>query len=264
MHYTVLIFDVVVFISASKFAGREMVYLEPPNSTKQQKSDASGRLTPLSNKDLNQQEHHLENTIHFSEQKTSPQCKANQSAKFQTQQTFSPEVSHIAKALTMPLNRQLDEITHFIKQRDLTSVDRNNSNDYYEHQNGESHHLVIYEPSRQSTLPKLRQPVPRETFTKRISWVTSSQHAKSGSTPIVIHGTRPPLFPMSRQKTIIVKSLGHPKENPHVTMDNIKVKRNMIQLSPTHKTKNLNLPLLLPNYQKRSDRKKNVLKLEIA
>ncbi|KAM5165179.1 hormonally up-regulated neu tumor-associated kinase homolog [Mantella aurantiaca] len=250
-------------LKASKFAGREMIYLEPPDSSRQQKLDASPRLTPLSNKDLNQQEHHQENTIYFSEEKTSIQSKANQSAKFQAQPAFNPSVSHIEKAMTMPLNRQVDVVPPFSKQGPNLR-DENIANDCYQHQDGEGHHLVIFEASRQSTLPKLRHPVPRDTFAKRISWMTSSQHTKSGSTPIVIHGTRPPLFPMSRQKTIMIKSLGHSKEKPHLTMDNIKVKRNMIQLTPAHKTTNLNLPLLLPSYQKRADRKKNVLKLEIA
>ncbi|XP_072266295.1 uncharacterized protein [Pyxicephalus adspersus] len=252
-------------LKASKFAGREMVYLEPPDSSRQQNLDARARFIPLSNKDLNQQEHHAENTIYLEEQEASTLNNPNQSAQFQTQRTFNPSVSHFEKAMTMPLNRHIDEMPPFLKQGlNLISTDGNIPNNCCQRHEGERTHLVIFEASNQSTLPKLRQPIPRETFTKRISWVTSSQNAKSGSTPIVIHGTRPPLFPMSRQKSIMVKSLGHSKEKPQLTIDNNKVKRNMIQLTPAHKTTNLNLPLLLPNYQKRSDKKKNVLKLEIA
>ncbi|KAM9316136.1 hormonally up-regulated neu tumor-associated kinase homolog A-like [Gastrophryne carolinensis] len=250
-------------LKASKFAGREVIYLEPPDSSRKETLDTSTKLTSLKNKDLNQQDHPCENNI----KKDSSQIKTNWSAKFQIQQPYNPTGSPIGKAMTMPLNRQVQDLHSSLKEapnfKDLISTDGNIPPDCHQNEDGESHNLVLSDTTPLSTLPKLRQPTGRENFTKRISWVTS-QHAKIGSAPIIIHSTRPPLFPMSRQKTIIVKSLGQSKEKSNLTVDNFKVKRNMVQLTSSHKTTNLNLPLLLPNYQKSSEKKRNIVKLEIV
>ncbi|XP_063775390.1 uncharacterized protein LOC134910929 [Pseudophryne corroboree] len=256
-------------LKASKFAGREMVYLEPPDSSKQQKMDIIA--TPLSNKDLNQQEEHKEDNVfqnnfssrRFAEMKISIQSDTHQSAKFQTQQNYNTSGSYIEKAKTMPLNGQVNETPYYqiqgARHRNLQSEDDTVPPNCCQWQDRKSLNVVIVESSHQSTLPKLRQPALRDNFTKKISWMTLSQHAISGSPPLVVSGIRPPV--LTRQKTTIVKGLGHSIEKSRLPLDSSKAKRNIIQLTPAHKIANLNLPLLLPAYLKRSERKIGYFKI---
>ncbi|KAM3932709.1 hormonally up-regulated neu tumor-associated kinase homolog A-like [Leptodactylus fuscus] len=218
---------------ASKFADREIVYLEPPDYSKQQKIDTSTRLTPLSNKDLNQQEIHQENITDLEESQNTELHKINQAAKVQNLQVHDPSTSYIVKAKSMPVNRHVNDPfpsqKKGVRLKDQKSAVDNIPFVYHQQPDRD----LLSEDSHQSTLPQLRQPGLRDTFTKKVAWVTSSHNAKTGPLPSGINSIRPPVFPM---------------------LDNSKTKRIMVQLAPAHKNTKQNLPLLL-SCQKRSDKK---------
>lgn len=209
-----------------------MVYLEPPDYSKQQKMDASTRLTPLNSKDLNQQEVHQEDITNVEKLK-SEQRSADQPAKAQNHQDHDPSTSYIVKAKSMPVNRHVNDPfpsqKKGVRLKDQKSAIDNVPVIFHQHQERE----ILSEAVHQSTLPQLRQPGLRNNFTKKVAWVTSSQNTKTGPMPSGINVIQPPVFPM---------------------LDNIKTKRVMVQLIPAHKTTKQNLPLLF-SYQKRAEKK---------
>ncbi|KAM4043729.1 hormonally up-regulated neu tumor-associated kinase-like [Anomaloglossus baeobatrachus] len=218
---------------ASKFADREIIYLEPPDYSKQQKMDINSRLTPLSNKDLNQQEVHQEDIPNLAESQNSEMSKTNQLAKVQNLQVHDPSTSYIVKAKSMPVNRHVNDPLlsqkKGVRLKDQKSAVDNVLFICHKHQDKE----ILSEASHPSTLPQLRQPGVRDTFTKTVAWVTASQNTKTGHMAGGINSVRPPVFPM---------------------LDSTKTKRIMVQLVPTHKTTKQNLPLLL-SCQKRLEKK---------
>ncbi|KAG9493667.1 hypothetical protein GDO78_001512 [Eleutherodactylus coqui] len=218
---------------ASKFAEKEMIYLEPPDYPKQQKIDTSTRLTPLSNKDLNQQEAHHEDITNLAESQNSELSKTDQPAKLRNHQVHDPSTSYIVKAKSMPVNRHdnepLTSQKKGVRLKDQKSAVVNVPFVCHQHPDRE----IVSETSHQSTLPQLRQPGLRDTLTKKVAWATSSQNTKTISMPSSINSIRPPVFPM---------------------LDSLKTKRIMVQLVPVHKTTKQNLPLLL-SCQKRLEKK---------
>ncbi|KAM4771045.1 uncharacterized protein WCC33_002852 [Rhinophrynus dorsalis] len=255
-------------LEASQFAGREMVFLDPPISSNQLKMDA--RQSPTDSKDLNELNSHEENhTCHSGKQNTT--CISKGSDNHQTQQNSNATGggSQNSKATPKPLNKHTIQTSPSQKQGTrirelLKSMDDSIPPSFCQQQDKESLNLVMIETANHSPLPRLRQPAHKDHFTKRISWVTNSHHAKSGSPPFIINGSRPPVFPMSRQQTIMVRSLRHSKDKSQISLDTSKVKRNTIQLKQTQKHADLNLPLLLPSYHKKSDKKNDILRLEFV
>ncbi|MEE6476337.1 hypothetical protein FKM82_011044 [Ascaphus truei] len=245
---------------ASKIADKELVFLEPPNSSQQQSLDLI--KPPLDKQeDLSELKNPQENDT----------CHPDQSANPQTPQTHNSTMGslYVDKATLKSPNKLINQNLLSQKQgtqlKDLLKlVDDNIPPTYWQQQDKESLNLVMIGTPQHSPLPRLRQPALRETLAKRISWVARSQHTNSGSPPFVINGSRPPVFPMSRQQTIMVRSLRHSKEKSRISLDSSKVKRNTVQLKQTHKSTDLNLPLLLPPYQKKSDKKNGILRLEFV
>ncbi|XP_056419559.1 hormonally up-regulated neu tumor-associated kinase homolog A-like [Hyla sarda] len=217
---------------ASKFADREMVYLDLPDYSKPQKIDASTRLTPLSNKDLNQQDVLQEDITNVAESKNSEPRTKDQHTKVQNHQVHDPSSSYIVKAKSMPVNRHVNDLLPYQK-KGVRLKEQKSAVDKVpficlQHQDRE-----ISDTAHQSTLPQLRQPGLRDNFTKKVAWVTSSQNTKTGPSPSGINVIRPSVFPM---------------------LDGRKTKRIMIQLVAANKPTKQNLPLLL-SCQKRSEKK---------
>ncbi|CAH2249302.1 hormonally up-regulated neu tumor-associated kinase homolog A-like [Pelobates cultripes] len=189
-------------------AGKEIVFLEPPNSSKDETLDANIKQPSLDFKDLylkTSQEYHACNSERHNEN-----CRStNKVVAHERQQTHHSTVgsSHNSKPSPKPLTRLTSQSPPSQKQatrlRDLLkSVDNNIQPTYCQQQDKDCLKLVMIETFHHSPLPKLRQPALRENITKRISWVTS-RHAKSGSPPFLINGSKPPVFPTSRQQTIM-------------------------------------------------------------
>ncbi|XP_018584830.1 hormonally up-regulated neu tumor-associated kinase [Scleropages formosus] len=99
-----------------------------------------------------------------------------------------------------------------------------------------------------SPLPKLHHAGLRDGITRKLTWVGVARHS-SGRSPLLMNGSRPPMFPSSRQQTLIIKSLRHPRERirgPAFSAGDTTVKCNTVQLRNSHKGPELNLPVLAP------------------
>uniref|UniRef100_A0A803JWN9 non-specific serine/threonine protein kinase n=2 Tax=Xenopus tropicalis TaxID=8364 RepID=A0A803JWN9_XENTR len=255
-------------LEAPQFSGKEVIFLDPPNTSTPQKSNANVKQAAMNSKHQNEVNSHQDNP----EEKQNTFVKeTNQVAVEHNQQTPNAEVTGLysGKALPKRVNKLVIHVPPSQKQgvrlRELLKpVDDNIPTTCCQQQDKESLNLVMIDTSNHSPLPRLRQPAFRDAFTRRISWMSATHHAKSGSPPFVINGSRPPVFPMSRQQTFMVRSLRQSREKSQIPLDNSKVKRNVIQLKQTNKPTDLNLPLLLPSYQKRSDKKNEILRLEFT
>ncbi|KAM8953028.1 hormonally up-regulated neu tumor-associated kinase-like [Pelodytes ibericus] len=257
-------------LKASQFTNGEMIFLQPPNSSKQVTLDANIKQPSLDIKaPIDIQSNQENHTFHPGKQSPTFLSK-NKLFTIHREQAHNSTKgsSDIGKETSRPINRLSSQSPPSQKQvtrfRDLLkSVDNNIPPTYNQQHDKECIKLVMIETLHHSPLPRLRQPALRENITKRISWATS-HHAKSGSPPFLINGSRPPVFPMSRQQTIMERSLRNSKEKTHIALDSIKARRNTVQLKQAHKSTDLNLPLLLPSYQKPSDKKSDILRLEFV
>nr|XP_014434167.1 hormonally up-regulated neu tumor-associated kinase homolog A-like [Pelodiscus sinensis] len=147
----------------------------------------------------------------------------------------------------------------------LKPMDENIPTPTWLHSERESPNLVMMEMPQLSPLPRLRQAALRDTIAKKISWMGTSKQQTSDSPPHLVSGSRPPIFPMPQQQTHMVKCLRQSKENPRTFFNNnMKIKRNLVQLKHTHKVTDLSLPLLSPPYQTRSGKKSEILRLDFA
>ncbi|KAM4694303.1 uncharacterized protein O3C94_004759 [Discoglossus pictus] len=256
---------------ASTFANREFVFLEPPTLSKQRLEQIVTQLPLEKHKDQIELKMKEENHTCPTEKQNISLNKPNRSVKQQSLQNHlsavgsSYNIKVTYKALNKLPTQSPPSQQHGTRLRDLlTSVDHNISPPYCQQQEKESLNLVMIETTNPPPLPRFKQPALRDTLAKRISWVTTSHLGKSVSPPFVINGSKHPVFPMSRQHTIMVKSLRHSKEKTQLSLDSGKAKRNTVQLRQTHKSTNLNLPLLLPSCPKRSDKKSEILRLEFV
>nr|XP_014343354.1 PREDICTED: uncharacterized protein LOC106703300 [Latimeria chalumnae] len=133
----------------------------------------------------------------------------------------------------------------------------------WRYQEREPRNFVLIDPPQLSPLPRLRQAVLRDNISKKISWIGTTQRMTNGAPPFLVNGSRPPMFPPSRQQTLIVKSLRQSKEKPRVSFNNM-IKRSTIQFKPAHKSTDLNLPVLSPPFQTKSDKKTEALRLDFV
>ncbi|XP_053316282.1 hormonally up-regulated neu tumor-associated kinase homolog A-like [Spea bombifrons] len=191
----------------SQFAGREMVYLKPPNSSKQETLDVNIKHCSLDVNDLkSNQESNTSNPDkkreYFPRKPQQPDMQKRQppqSYKMGSSNTGKKELKHINRLSceSPPSQKQ------FTRFRDLLkSVDNNIPPAYSQQKDKECLNIVTIETLHHSPLPRVRQPALRNPITKHISWVVP-HHVKTGSPPFVFNGSRPPVFPMSRQQTIM-------------------------------------------------------------
>nr|XP_028578737.1 hormonally up-regulated neu tumor-associated kinase homolog A-like isoform X3 [Podarcis muralis] len=146
----------------------------------------------------------------------------------------------------------------------LKAMDENLPSLPWQYQEKESSALLIMESPHLSPLPRLRQVALRDPITKKISLMGLSQQQPNGSSPFFVNGSRPPIFPMTPQQTLMVRSLRQSKEKSKDFFNSGKVKRNFVQLKHTPKDVDLNLPVLSPPYQTRSGKKPEILRLDFA
>lgn len=143
----------------------------------------------------------------------------------------------------------------------LKAADDNIPTPTWRHPGKESPNRLMIKSPQLSPLPRLRQAALRDTIVKKFSWMRSSQQT-SGPPPFLINASKPPIFPMPQQQTFMVRSLKQSKENPSNLLNTNK--RNLVQLKNTHKTTDLNLPVLSPPYQTRSEKKSEIFRLDLA
>lgn len=245
------------FAEVSKFAGREFIHLEPPKSTERNLLATPTHQAPLDEHehlDGNNDQVYVKKSDSQDKEKSIFVVKPTLSANQPTQKSVAScpgkgEKKSLARNSYVP-----EEGTRF---KDLLkAVDDNMLIPTWRYQDKEGPSLAIAEPPQLSPLPRLRQTALRDNITKRVPWVGMPQHSTSGIPLVLPPGTRPPIFPMSRQQTLMVRSLRQSKEKQRISFsNNIRIKRNMVQLKHTHKSVDLNLPLLSPPFQSKSDKK---------
>ncbi|XP_039386756.1 hormonally up-regulated neu tumor-associated kinase homolog A-like [Mauremys reevesii] len=255
----------------SKFADREWVHLEPPKSPNKNTS-----YEPMNQPLLDLQEN-LDDYKDLADVRKSylpekpPPALANNptySANHQSQRSAMSCTSRITpRSLTE--NRVIDhspmphQDTRF--KNLLKAMDETIPTPAWLYSEKESPNLLMIETPQLSPLPRLRQAALRDTIVKKISCMGTSHQPTRGSPPFLVNGSRPPIFPISQQQTHMVRSLRQSKENPKTFFNNnMKIKRNLVQLKHIHKVTDLNLPVLSPPYQTRSGKKSEILRLDFA
>nr|XP_008119875.1 PREDICTED: uncharacterized protein LOC103281027 [Anolis carolinensis] len=243
----------------SKFADRELVHFEPPKSP-----DTFFSGEPLSQTQQDPQENE-EGVKDFTEVRKSYLSERTPSAtgnnhQAQCMNRLTPRSATESRALdqspvVFPDTKVIDL---------LRAMDENLSAPTWQYPEKDSSAFLIMETPQLSPLPRLRQVALRDSITKRVSWVGLSQQQPSGSSPFFANGSRPPIFPMSQQQTLMVRSLRQSKEKSKELFSSSNIKRNFVQLKHVPKDTDLNLPVLSPPYQTRSAKKSEILRLDFA
>ncbi|XP_056588604.1 hormonally up-regulated neu tumor-associated kinase homolog A [Triplophysa dalaica] len=133
------------------------------------------------------------------------------------------------------------------------------------------------EPSAQtSPLPRLRHTGTLKVATARkVTWIGLTRHATAGtgSSPFLVNGSKPPLFPSQRQQALVIKNLRHRKEKRSagggggISVAPSATKRNSVQLRTAiqqRRTTDLNLPMLPSALQNKSDKKTDILRMDFG
>lgn len=133
------------------------------------------------------------------------------------------------------------------------------------------------EPSAQtSPLPRLRHTGTLKVATARkVTWIGLTRHATAGtgSSPFLVNGSKPPLFPSQRQQALVIKNLRHGKEKRSagggggISVAASAAKRNSVQLRTAiqqRRTTDLNLPMLPSALQNKSDKKTDILRMDFG
>uniref|UniRef100_W5KAC7 non-specific serine/threonine protein kinase n=1 Tax=Astyanax mexicanus TaxID=7994 RepID=W5KAC7_ASTMX len=133
-------------------------------------------------------------------------------------------------------------------------------------------HLSAMETTVQtSPLPRLRHGT---VSPKKVTWVGLKHHAgtATGSSPFLVNGSKPPVFPTQRQQALVIKSLRHSKEKRNgMTGGSISVpghtgKRNSVQLRTfiQRRDTDLNLPMLPSTYHNKPEKKTEILRMDFG
>ncbi|XP_019352459.1 serine/threonine-protein kinase MARK1 isoform X1 [Alligator mississippiensis] len=254
-------------LEVSKFADRELVHLEPPKSPNQ-----TGLCEPIKHPPVSLQEN-MDDSEELAEvgkaslpEKLPPALVQNQahSANHQVQRSTMSFTSKVTpRSLTENRIVGWSTVPHQdTRFKDLLkAADDNIPTPTWRHPGKESPNRLMIKSPQLSPLPRLRQAALRDTIVKKFSWMRSSQQT-SGPPPFLINASKPPIFPMPQQQTFMVRSLKQSKENPSNLLNTNK--RNLVQLKNTHKTTDLNLPVLSPPYQTRSEKKSEIFRLDLA
>ncbi|XP_051947713.1 hormonally up-regulated neu tumor-associated kinase-like [Xyrauchen texanus] len=136
-------------------------------------------------------------------------------------------------------------------------------------------HLSAMETITQtSPLPRLRHTATlKETMPRKVTWVGLACHATvgTGSSPFLINGSKPPLFPSQRQQALIIKNLRHAKEKRNMVTGggggigiSSTAKRNSVQLRTAIQHRDLNLPMLPSALQNKSDKKTEIFRMDFG
>nr|XP_060611027.1 uncharacterized protein LOC132762036 [Anolis sagrei ordinatus] len=243
----------------SKFADRELVHFEPPKSP-----DTFFSGEPLSQTQQDPQENEedvkdfTEVRKSYSSERTPSATGNNHQAQYMTRLT--PRSATESRAVD-----QSPVVFPDTKVKDLLkAMDENLSAPTWQYPEKDSSAFLIMETPQLSPLPRLRQVALRDSITKRVSWVGFTQQQPNGSSPFFANGSRPPVFPMSQQQTLMVRSLRQSKEKSKELFNSSNIKRNFVQLKHMPKDTDLNLPVLSPPYQTRSAKKPEILRLDFA
>ncbi|XP_051515064.1 uncharacterized protein LOC127418516 [Myxocyprinus asiaticus] len=139
-------------------------------------------------------------------------------------------------------------------------------------------HLSTTETTTQtSPLPRLRHTATlKEATPRKVTWVGLTRHATAGtgSSPFLVNGFKPPLFPSQRQQALVIKNLRHAKEKRNtvtgggggIGISSNTAKRNSVQLRTAiqRRVTDLNLPMLPSALQNKSEKKTEILRMDFG
>ncbi|XP_075353270.1 serine/threonine-protein kinase MARK1-like [Mycteria americana] len=253
------------FPEVSKFAGRELIHLGPPKSSRK-----STPCEPMYQPLLDFQEN-----LNDFEDLTEARKPCLREKLTSTPANNQPPSSNVqamtcsSKVLPQSLMENIIIARSPFPHQDmrikdlLKAVDDNIYIPTWWHLDKEGTDLLMTDSSQLSPFPRLRQAALRETLARKISWLGPSRQHTNICPLVLVNGSKPPACPMSQQQTFTTRSMRQPKENPtHIF--NKKTKKNFIQLRHTPKTTDLNLPVLSPPYQTRLGKKAEILRLNFA
>ncbi|XP_025031988.1 uncharacterized protein LOC112542719, partial [Python bivittatus] len=250
----------------SKFAGRELIYLDLPKSP--HNSCGSFNQTQL---EPRENEEDVKNwtevrKLYLSEKP--PSALRNNPIYAVNHEAEKSSVSHICRLTPRSTNenRIVDQdpvVFPDTKIKDLLkAMNENLLAPKWQHQERKSSAFLVMETPQLSPLPRLKQGATKDPVIKKFSWLERSQQESTGS-PFFVSVSRPPVFPVPQEHTSMVRSLRQSKEKSNDFFKNDKIKRN-VQLKYTPKDADLNLPTLSPPYQTTSGKKSEMLRLDFA
>uniref|UniRef100_UPI00398EE805 hormonally up-regulated neu tumor-associated kinase homolog A n=1 Tax=Pristiophorus japonicus TaxID=55135 RepID=UPI00398EE805 len=253
-----------VVIQVSKFANRELVHLGPPKSSSisdQASSEFQGKSEVTHGTVGAKKQGHQEQ-----KQDARLQPVSQLAIEGNLKSTTGSPGKGIPRSLLESKGHYKSPTAHHeTKFKDLLQAMEDQSataNWRYKEKDGRN--FVVIDTPQLSPLPKLKQSIFKDDLSKKITWVGTPRHGTNGSSPFLVNGARHPLFPPSRQQTLIVKSLRHSKEKTQTSLTGNIFKRNCIQLKAAQKPTDLNLPVLSPAFQSKSDKKGEVLRLDFV
>ncbi|XP_067841042.1 hormonally up-regulated neu tumor-associated kinase homolog A [Heptranchias perlo] len=254
------------FPEVSKFANRELVHLGPPKSSSRGISDqASSEFQGKSEvthgtvgaKKQDYQEQKQDARMHpMSQRGTEWNLKST---------TGSPGKGTPRSLLESKGHCKNPTAHHETKFKDLLqAMEDQSATANWRYQEKDGRNFVVIDTPQLSPLPKLKQSIFKDNLSKKITWVGTPRHGTNGSSPFLVNGARHPLFPPSRQQTLIVKSLRQSKEKTQTSLTSNIFRKNCIQLKAAQKPTDLNLPVLSPAFQSKSDKKGEILRLDFV
>ncbi|KAM7062039.1 uncharacterized protein M8220_001981 [Acridotheres tristis] len=123
--------------------------------------------------------------------------------------------------------------------------------------------LLMIDSPQLSPFPRLQQATLREALPRRISLLGTTQEHIDICPLVTANDSKTPAFPLPKQQKFTLRSMRQFKENPLHFFDK-KIKKNFIQLRHIPTTTDVNLPVLCPPYQTRSEKKTKTLRLNFA
>ncbi|XP_020388828.2 hormonally up-regulated neu tumor-associated kinase [Rhincodon typus] len=252
------------FPEVSNFANRELVYLGPPKSSSKGISDqASPEFQGKS-----------EETCGIAIKQDLQNQKQGSYLQAINQQEFEGNFKQTMDSLDKKTPRSLLEskghnrrpaAQHETRFKDLLQAMEDQSataNWRYPEKDGRN--FTIIDPPQLSLLPKLKQSIFKDKLSQKINWVGTPRHGTNVSSPFLVNSGRHALLPSSRQQTLIFKSLRQSKERTQASLTRNIFKRDCIQLRAPQKPTDLNLPVLTPALQSKSDKKGEILRLDFV
>ncbi|XP_078398989.1 hormonally up-regulated neu tumor-associated kinase [Cetorhinus maximus] len=251
------------FPEVSKFANRELVHLGPPKSSSRGISDqASSEFQGKSE------------VTHGAKKQGHQEQKQDGHLQPISQQQIEGNLKSTTGSLGKKTPRSLLEskghykspaAQHETKFKDLLqAMEDQSAAANWRYQEKDGRNFVLIDTPQLSPLPKLKPSVFKDNLSKKISWVRTPRHGINGSSPFLVNGGRHALLPPSRQQTLIVKSLRQSKEKTQASLTSNIFRRDCIQLRAPQKPTDLNLPVLSPAFQSKSDKKGEILRLDFV
>ncbi|XP_043543436.1 hormonally up-regulated neu tumor-associated kinase homolog [Chiloscyllium plagiosum] len=247
------------FPEVSNFASREMVYLGPPKSSSRVISDqASSEFQGKSEETCG-----AVKKQDFQKQKQGGYLQPINQQEFEwnLKQTMdSPGKKTPRSLLESKRHNRSPAAHHETRFKDLLQATEDQSTTAnWRYPEKDVRNFAIIDP-----LPKLKQGIFKDKLSQKINWFGTPHHGTNVSSPFLVNSGRHAFLPPSRQQTLIFKSLGQSKERTQASLTSNIFKRDCIQLRAPQKPTDINLPVLTPTLQSKSDKKGEILRLDFV